>query len=84
MDLIDLFFYPAQFIIGYIFICFKYKDKEQRKQILLKEYDDSYATAGSIITGQIVIGIFAVFLAGCIISVLVGLVYTYLIKTPKA
>jgi hypothetical protein len=36
---------------------FKYREEETRKQILIDKYDNSYALAGRIITGQFIIAI---------------------------
>ena len=76
----DLFFYPVYALTGYIFLVFKFSKEEKRKDILKKQYDDSYAVAGKIILGQAFAGILAIASGGILILFVGAMIYRYLIK----
>ncbi len=73
--LLDILLYPVAWLFGYCFLTLKFRDPIKRKEILKKDYENSYASVGTTVASQLLIGIIAVVLLMLIIGVLIGVVY---------
>jgi hypothetical protein len=76
----NILFYPFYSLFGYVFLLFKFTNDEKRKQILLKEYENSYALAGRIIASQFFIVILIFLIGGALTAFIFRMVYDYLMK----
>ncbi len=72
--------HPFYYLIGYIFMWFKYRDEKERKLALKKQYDDSYSIVGKILMGQAFAGVLIILFGGVLIIFIGSMIYHYAIK----
>jgi hypothetical protein len=74
-------FYPLNFIVGYIYLLIKYREKDKRKAYLLHECNNKYANAGAnLLMGSlifIIIFIIVAFAVGLLITTLLTGINVY-------
>lgn len=64
--LADILYYP----IGWLYLWFRYRNKEKIKEVLKNEYDNQYYDAGA----QFVMSVFGIVLLGLLVILLFGVI----------
>jgi hypothetical protein len=69
---------PVFFLIGFIWLYLRYRNKEKRRKHLDNEHNGSYRSAGILVTGQT----FALIMIVLIFALIVGALYVVIAGLP--